>query len=455
MKRWRCRICAYVHRGDEPPAKCPVCEVGPEFFERLPDEDLSVQAGEAPSAVVVIGNGVAGHHAALALRRTTRKSQIKVLTDEPHPFYSRMSLTPYVAGEISRDDLSLFDEARYAEQDIDLVLGQRVARIDRRERVVVTDSGRELPYDRLVITTGAAAGRPPIPGIDQPKVVVLRTLDDAEHLISLAPELSHVVVLGGGLLGLESAYALKARAGCRVTVLEMAPRLLPRQLDSAAAALLETEVARKGIEVRTGIGVEGFGDSGGEGPLEVNLAGGAVVGGDLVVVAAGIRPNLGLAKAAGLETNLGVMVDDGMRTSDRNIFAAGDVAEHRGALYGIWPTAMSMGDVAGANAGGAALTLETQIAATFLKVLGIPVFSAGRAAAPPEGSRALCSHERENGLYRKLVIHEGRVVGGILLGTLEGSTALSAAVESAHEVDLPSDLDQEKEQQLLMEILSR
>jgi nitrite reductase (NADH) large subunit len=269
---------------------------------------------------------------------------------------------------------------------------------------------------------------PPIPGRAHEAVVVLRTLADADALVARAPEARRAVVVGGGLLGLEAAFGLRKRGAAEVTVLEVAPRLLPRQLDAAGAALFAARVRALGLEPRTGASVTAIEPTEGAAVL-VRLADGAALPADLVVVAAGIRPDTTLAAAAGLAVGRGITVDDTLRTSHPAVWAAGDCVEHRGAVHGLWPVALTMGTVAGTNAAGGRERLGELVDATFLKVLGIPVFSVGHATDAPPDAENLAHHDQATGAYRKLVLHEGHVTGGILLGDPSRAVALRNAVE--------------------------
>lgn len=430
MKKWFCVVCGYVHEGDAPPNTCPVCGVGPDEFELISGGAGVAAPPPAAARIVVVGNGVAGHHAAQAARRQAPDASVRLLAAEPHPFYNRLSLTPYLAGNVQRERLFLASPDTYRELRVEAHLDDPVTalRLDRTPLELVTRGGQRFACDRLVLCTGARAFVPPIPGREHPAVVVLRTLDDADALIRRAPEVRHAVVVGGGLLGLEAAYGLRKRGAATVTVLELAPRLLPRQLDAAGAALFADRIRALGLETRAGASVTAF-EAVDASAVAVRLSDGAALSADLVLLAAGIVPDTALAAAARLAIRRGVVVDDALRTSHPAVWAAGDCAEHRGVVHGLWPVSMAMGTVAGANAAGGAERVGELVDATFLKVLGIPVFSVGRATDPPEGAEELAETDAAKGTYRKLVLHEGRVVGGILLGDPARSVAVRNAVE--------------------------
>lgn len=433
MKKWFCVVCGYVHDGDAPPNICPVCGVGPEDFEDIGDAAEGGAAEAGPLRVVVVGNGAAGHHAAQAARRAAPDASVRLLAGEPHPFYNRLGLTMFVAGNVPRERLFLANADTYRELRVETHLGDPVVALRTDPLEVATRSGERFACDRVVLCTGAHAFVPPIRGSDLPGVVVLRSLDDADHLVGAASTAGRAVVIGGGLLGLETAFGLHKRGVASVTVLETAPRLMPRQLDGVAATLFQRRVEALGLGVRADAKVEAI-ESGETAPLRVRLADGADFPADLVVIAAGIVPETGLAKAAGLDVRRGVLVDERMRTSHPAIWAAGDCAERGGVVHGLWPVAMSMGMVAGANAAGGDETLAPPADATFLKVLGIPVFSVGAAADPPASAESLAVLDEEKGAYRKLVLQDDRVIGGILVGDPSGSVAVRTAVERGVDV---------------------
>lgn len=429
-RKYRCTVCGYVHEGDGPPEQCPVCGVGAEMFE--PEEDTAaLPTAPAVTAVtptsarpcwVILGGGIAALSAATAAREGDGKQRIVLVHREPELPYHRLSLTRLLAGEVARDGLVIHPAAWFAEQRIELVRGE-ARRIDREGRAVVLDDGRRLPYQKLVIATGAHAFVPPIPGVRREGVHALRTLADADAILAGAVSGSRVLCIGAGLLGLETAGGL-ARRGVEVTVLEGADRLLPRQLAKSAADRLAAYLGSLGIRFRFGADIKEI--AGDESVRGVVLADGADVPADLVVMAAGVRPNAGVARAAGLVVARGLVVDDGMRTSDPDVLAAGDVTEHRGVTWGLWTVALEQGTLAGRALAGAPVVFEGKPAPTQLKVVGMPVFSVGRfdPAAPDE---RVVERADERHLVR-VVTKNGVVVGGNLVGDVSLAGELRRAV---------------------------
>ena len=428
-QRWSCAVCGHVHGGAAPPERCPVCTAGASFFEPEPDEQ---QAGEGAAGaglrVVVAGAGVAGVTAAEHARRAAPGASVTLVGREPVQPYYRLNLTRLLAGLVERDTLWLHPASWYATQRIDLVQAD-VRSIDRLAGEVLLDDGRRLPYDRLVLATGAHPFVPPVPGVARAGVHVLRTLADAQALVTRSARAQRAVCIGGGLLGLEAAGAL-AQRGLAVTVVEGAPGLLTRQLAEPAAALLEQHLATLGIAVVCGARVEAL--VGDESVQAVALADGRELPADVVVLATGVRPNSYLARQCGLKVRQGVVVDDRLQTSDPRIFAAGDVAEHAGRLYGIWPTAFSQGAVAGSNAGGGEAEFGVEAPSHRIKVLDVDLLSVGE-FSPGDASYRVLEHQGP-GTYRRLVLRDGALVGANLFGDTSLATALMELVRSGDQV---------------------
>ncbi|NDL66349.1 FAD-dependent oxidoreductase [Anaerotalea alkaliphila] len=417
-KAFRCMVCGYVHYGEAPPESCPLCGVGPEMFEeientRQPAADAVLEADRPKGdwKVVVVGGGVAGFSAVQEIRNENRQVQVTLVSGEPHLPYYRMGLTKYLAGEMKEEDLPLEGEDWYGENGIRLLRGAVVEKVRRENREVVLGDGRILPYDALVLATGGNPFVPPIEGADKAGVHTVRTLDDAKNLLEGLAGINTCICIGGGLLGLETAGAI-ARKGVGVKVLEGLPWLMPRQLNRQAAEVLKGHVEAMGMEVREGVKIVRIL---GEGACEgVALDTGEEIRGDMVVITAGIRPETGLAKAAGLEVEGGIVVDDRMRTSDPAIHAAGDCAQHRGVLYGVWPAAQYQGMVAGLNA----VSVDTEFGgiprAATLKVLEVKVTSVGDAAEPEDTDVLLES--AADGNYTGFLLRGDRLSGAILIG---------------------------------------
>ncbi len=367
---------------------------------------------------------MAGLTAAEHARETAPAARIILVCDEPGLPYYRLNLTRHLAGEVDEQSLVMQQDAWFTEKSITLKHGAAEQILPRR-RLVRLAGGEELPYDRLVLATGAHAFVPPIPGVVLPGVHSFRTLEDARVLRGLASRGEACVCIGGGLLGLETAGALRAQ-GMKVTVLEGAPSLLPRQLSRPAARLLQGHLEQLGMTVRCDVRVEAI--EGEDHVRRVRLADGDAVDADMVVVSTGVRPNSHLARQCDLTVKTGVLVDDAMVTSDMAIFAAGDVAEHRGAVFGIWPTSFAQGRVAGINAAGGRAEHPGLPASHKLKVLDVDLYSIGE-FRPGDGSYLVSEYEGD-GVYRRLVCRDGKLVGAVLYGDTTLAGEVRQAVES-------------------------
>ncbi len=395
-------------------------------------------AAEAPTdgfdrsveQVVILGNGIAGITVADHVRRRHPDCEIHVVSREPHHLYNRMAISRLIYGRTALHGLFLQPDAWYDEHRITCWLNTEATRIDREQRVVTLATGEELPYDRLVLATGSHSFVPPAPGTDLPGVFVVREASDAAAIRRYRQDhdADRVVVVGGGLLGLEVAYALK-RFGLQTTVLERGPGLLRRQLDARAGALLGEHLAGLGIEVVTDASLAEI--TGTDRVEAVSLEGGAALAADLVVMAAGVRPNVELAAAAGLEVERGVVVDDHLRTSDPAIYAVGDVAEHAGRVYGLWPAAVDQARVAATNLvaeGEPTAAYAGTVPATMLKVVGVDVASYGR-VDPEEGDEVVVLDLPAERRYVRLLVNGGRAVGAVLYGAPDLAAEVAAAVK--------------------------
>jgi nitrite reductase (NADH) large subunit len=381
--------------------------------------------------VVVLGNGIAGVTAADHVRRRHPLAQIDIVAEESHHLYNRMGIARLIHGRSAMQGLYLNPDRWYEEHGITPWLNTRASSIDRLRQHVELGTGETLSYDRLILATGSRSFVPPIPGFGSPGTFVLRTADDALGLRAFAQRhgARRAVVAGGGLLGLEAAYALH-KLGLRTTVLERGDRLLRRQLDAHASALLHGYLEGLGLELLLEADTAALE---GNGRVSMaHLADGRGTEADVFLVAAGIAPNVELARSAGLAVNRGVLVDERMRTQDYSILAAGDVAEHAGRVHGLWPVAVEQAEVAADNAVGGDKEYRGSIPFTMLKVVGVELTSIGRFEEQP-GDEVVALTE-PGGRYRKLVIEDGRIVGAILLGYSAEVAAVRTAINRGFQV---------------------
>ena len=381
----------------------------------------------------MIGNGIAGVTAADHLRRRHPECEIDIVAEEPHHLYNRMGISRLVYGRSAMQGLYLNPEAWYDERGITTWLNTRALWIDREQREIALGTGDKLPYDRVILATGSRSFVPRIEGFGTGGTGVLRTAADAMDLRAFAQRVGsqRSVVAGGGLLGLEAAYAL-LKLGLRTVVLERSAGLLRRQLDARAGDLLRHYLEGLGIEVMLNAEVARV--DGGSRLRAVHLGDGRRLESQILLVAAGIQPSVELARDAKLNINRGVVVDDRMRSDDPAVLAAGDVAEFEGQVPGLWPTAVAQAEVAAENAVGGDKVYTPVIPTTILKVVGIELASIGRfeAAGPHEETIAL--EDATAGHYRKLVIAEGRIAGAILLGHGNDVAAVRTAITRGFDV---------------------
>jgi nitrite reductase (NADH) large subunit len=391
--------------------------------------------------LVIVGNGMVSHRLCASLREldADRRYRIVVLGEEPRPAYDRVHLTSYFE-DSDADKLLLADAAWYAEHDIDLRVGCRATELLPAERTLRLADGSELGYDVLALCTGSAPFVPQMPGIDRRGVFVYRTIEDLDAIMAFAKTARSAAVLGGGLLGLEAARAVQ-QAGLTTHVIEVAPRLMPRQLDESAAGLLRERIEELGVEVLVGKAPRAV--IGEDAVTAIAFGDGSELEVDMVIVSAGIRPRDELARGAGLLLGErgGVLVDDAMRTSDPNVFALGEVALHRGIIYGLVAPGYAMADVVAKNLLGEAALFEGGDLSAKLKLMGVEVASFGDPFCAAEAGKSLVFHDVVNGVYKKIVVSADakRLLGGILIGDASQYPSLVFAMRSGQ--PLPDPLD--------------
>ncbi len=386
----------------------------------------------------IIGNGVAGVTAAQAIVRARPGAEVHIYAAEPYPYYRRPQLPDYIAGAIAEADIFYRPHEWYEQQGIHVHLSAPVVEVDPQAHRLHLADGSTVPYDRLLLATGGLAWIPPMEGAHCRGVFTLRTLDDARAIRQFAQSVRRAVVIGGGLLGLETARALRA-LGLEVTVLEFAPYLMPRQLDREGAAVLEMLIRNMGIQPVTGAVTEAIlGDAC---VRAVRLKDGREFPADMVICSTGIRSEVTLARQAGLAVNRGIVVDEHLQTSAPDIYAAGDAAEAGGIVYGIVPAAIEQARVAAANmvAPGSA-TYSGTLPATTLKVVGAELTSLGQCTLESDDLVQLRRADPQNGRYRKLALRDGRIVGAILLNERENTSPIRQLMDRGSDVSAYADL---------------
>ncbi|MFT6669000.1 MAG: nitrite reductase (NADH) large subunit [Afipia broomeae] len=363
--------------------------------------------------LVIIGNGMAAARFVEELaKRALGRYAIAVIGDEPRLAYNRVLLSSVLAGETTSQDIELRSASWWRDRGVTLTYGCAANSIDLNGRTIHLANGTAVPFSKAVIATGSTAIRLNVPGANLPGVHTFRDSRDVDLLLKLAREKKRVVVVGGGLLGLEAAYGL-AKAGSKVTLLHLMDRLMERQLDAPAASLLKRLVESKGVEVLLGANTKQI--LGEDTPQGIELSDGRVIAADAVVFAAGIRPNVALAKDAGVPVNRGIVVDDQLRTGSADVFALGECAEHRGTCYGLVEPAYEQARVLADHLAGRPALYDGSVVSTNLKVSGVSVFSAGDFLGETDTDTLVFNDERR-GTYKKLVVADGRLKGAVLVG---------------------------------------
>ncbi|MCL5958955.1 MAG: FAD-dependent oxidoreductase [Chloroflexi bacterium] len=392
---------------------------------------------------VIVGNGIAGLTAAETLRALDTRSKITIISAEPEVTYSRAMLPYLLSGTADEEDLYLRSPGHCAALDIQLIRGCKATRIDVGGRRVELDRGDDLYYDRLLLATGSAAVLPPLPGVEAQGVFGLRSMADATGLMRASEGAQSAVVIGGGLIGLLAAEALHKR-GLKVAVVESATHLLIQQLDSLSAELFRQEFERRGVQVCTGATVKQIATENCNGKAAVEgvvLHSNQVLPCRLVVLAVGVRPNIGLAAGAELAVGRGILVNDLLETSAPGVFGAGDVAEaydlglRRPAVSGIWPLAVSQGRFAGHNMAGQTRRypggLTAQNAFDFFQ---IPAVSAGQVQINDSGYETITTFRARERVYRKLILKDDRIVGMVFVGDISGAGVIVTLIREGRPV---------------------
>lgn len=361
---------------------------------------------------LIIGNGISGINTAELIRSKDKSSSILVITKEKYPYYSRPQLIEFLAGNVELKDLPFYSDDWYKELNIEVLYTEKAIKIDAQKKVLKTDKD-EYKFEKLIIATGALPSKPNLENIDLEGVFTLRNIDDALNILSYVKGREKVILLGCGLLGLETGRAL-ANRGLKIIGLEFFPRLLPRQLDEEGARILQNIIEKKfsfefylGVKAKKVLGEKKF-----EG---VELEDGRKIYGDALIISAGITPDIEVAKNSGIEINKGIIVNDFMETNFRDVYALGDCAEHNGRVYGIIPACIEQSEIVAKNILGERVEYKGTIPFNSLKVTGVDLTSIGEFELR-EDVEVLIKKDEDLGFYRKLIFKENILIGAILLG---------------------------------------
>lgn len=363
--------------------------------------------------VVIIGFSLAGYTASRYILMNAPETEIEVFNEDRYPYYPHPSLYGVLSGEASIESILLHPAKWYEEKGIKLHLGVSVKSIKAEDKEIVLNNGERVSYDKLLLANGARPFIPPLKGADKKGVFALRTIDDALTIREYAKGKKNAVVIGGGLLGLETSDAL-GKLGLKTTVIEFAPWLLPRQIDREGSDILIGEFEKRGVKISCGAQTEEIiGDTRVSG---VKVKDGDTIPAELVIFATGIRSNIELPKESGINVNRGVIVDDHLRTNVEDIYAAGDITEHKGRVYGIIPATTEQAQIAAANIIGKETVYKGTVASNILKVAGLDLASIGLVNPETKEYEQIRKMDAEKGLYKKIVLKDGKIVGSILIG---------------------------------------
>ena len=380
---------------------------------------------------VIIGNGVAGTTAAHQIRKKDETGEITLLTQEPYPFYSRIRVIDFLSGAASMQDLLLKKEEWYKNLDITLRVNTTVTQIKPKAKQVVTREGETLKYDKLLLAMGGTPFVPPITGVSKKGVFTLRTIQDAYAILEyIKKEGNHVIAIGGGILGLEASNALR-KQGCKITVIESFPRLLPRQMDTEGAGMLQEQLKEKGFTFYLGAKTHKI--TGKQQVDGIILDDNTHIKGDMVLLSAGIRPAVTLVQDLELDIDRGVKVNNQLQTSIPDIYAAGDLIQHKNRMYGIWPAAEKQGEIAGVNMAGEQRTYPGTTPSNILKVTGIDLFSTGD--IDPDGQQeSIIQKDKNRFIYKKIVLSNNTIIGAILYGDTQGRNRIMNAIQEKRDM---------------------
>jgi nitrite reductase (NADH) large subunit len=388
--------------------------------------------------VVIVGSGVAGVTAARTIRENDPKANISVYTNENHLYYPHPRLYAVLSGEAKPREIYMFSEEWYEKRRIKVHLNKKVLGIETARKELLLEGRSRVKYDKLLLANGAHPFVPPIKGVEKTGVFSLRSIKDALTIKEYTKKTRKAIIIGGGLLGLEFAASLR-KLGQQVEVVEIFPRLLPRQLDQDGATILKDRIERRGINIVLGVKTEEI--LGKKMVSGILLNNGKEFSGNLVLISAGVRSNTDLAVEAGIRVDKGVVVDEYLQTSVNDVYAAGDVAEFEGRVYGIIPVAMEQAKIAAINM----LEKEKQvykgtIPSNTLKIVGVELTSMG--LVNPEGSQyeEIKKIDKEKGVYKKIVFEQGKIVGAIILGDKKGVMSIKKLMDQEIDVTKYKDL---------------
>lgn len=423
-RKWRCEVCFQEFEGDEPPVPCPVCGADRNSFVEITPKTSENPINDISQNILIIGNGAAGYYSAKAIRDKSKNANITIVSSEKYLSYFRPQVSSYLSMNKLEDSMFISPEAWYGDNNIKVILGKTVTKIDTENKKVIVENSEDLTFDKLIIANGSRSSILPVKGIEKINVFTLRNIDDANNIKSAMSNSKNAVVVGGGLLGLEAAYELKEN-GLNVTVVEFMPTLLGRQLDPEGAEIFKKSVDSYGINVLLGEATEEIlGDPKVTG---VKLKSGKIIDADLVLFSVGIIPNKEIAADTAIEVNRGIIVNDKMETSVEGVYACGDIAEINGRVYGNWPASIEMSKIAALNALGLSSQFKDFVPSTVYEGMGIKLFSCGDVNA---SYKNLEIKDNEGTFLEKIFFKEDIIVGGYIIGDTSAAQNIVKAIRA-------------------------
>ena len=384
---------------------------------------------------IIVGGSAAGTSAIEAIRSVDRTSPIDLFSNEGTPFYSRVLLSYYIAGTITKEELHFRPLEFFMVNRVTAHLGQRVQTVLANSKTIRTEDGREYPYDKLLLATGSSPKILDVPGKDKKGVIVMRNIEHAQEIIRRLEEIKTVCALGGGLIGLRTGYALSVR-GLKVKIIVKSGHVLSQMLDKEAAEMVQGVMLEHGIEIRTGCdAVKIVGKESVEGLI---LDNGERINCQLIVIGKGVQPNVDFISSTPIKVNEGIIADETMRTNVPDIYVAGDVAETydistgKMGINAIWPCAFEQGRIAGLNMAGREARYGGSFRMNSLDFYGLPVISMGVTRPDEDGIQQF--QKRTKNTYRKIVLKNGRIVGAILVGQIQKAGILATLLKKKVDV---------------------
>lgn len=421
---WRCTVCNQVFDGDTPPTPCPICGAGESAFVKETKIEISFK-NDTEDRFVIIGGGVASLEAVKAIRARNKTASIKLVCGEGIIPYNRPALSDVVGDGLSFEAIMLEEYPWYEQNSIELICDARAVKIDTTQKQVDLSNNKSIGYTKLLLATGSNPFIPPVNTDDSVKICSLRNFNDADTLFNEARGKT-VAVIGGGILGIEAALALRER-GCTINVIELSDRLMPMQADEYASQKLLDALLKINIAVHLGTALDNI--SGGA----LTLKNGVSFKADLCLMCIGVRSETTLARECGLDVERGIIVNNFMQTSNPYIFSAGDCAQRGAVVSGLYSAASLAGSVAGANMTGDEIEYIPPSPATAFEGASISLFSAGVFNAPH--IQTLVYEDLDNNIYKKMVFKGKKLIGSVLIGDTSEAAKLIAAINSQSSYD--------------------